>query len=74
MKSFNFTFGKGSEIKHLKSLIIIQKGIVKTHSRTLDLLKANYTDRDLKSLIEDDLKEAKAKLQSYKEDLKKLES
>ena len=67
-------FRDRSNIKHVKSLIDMQKEIIEVHESTLFLLKANYTDRALKSLIEDDLKEAKHKLESYQEDLKKLES
>lgn len=74
MKLFENLFKDNSKIKHLKSLIEMQKEIINVHESTLFLLKANYTDRALKSLIEEDLKEAKQVLQFYQEDLKKLES
>lgn len=74
MQFFKNLFRDKSNIKHVKSLIEMQKEIIEVHESTLFLLKSNYTDRALKSLVEEDLKEAKEKLESYQEDLKKLES
>jgi hypothetical protein len=74
MKFLKTLFRDRSNAKHVKNLIEVQKEIIKVHESTLFLLKSNYTDRHLKSLIEDDLKEAKQVLESYNEDLKKLES
>jgi len=74
MQLFKNLFKDNSKIKHLKSLIVIQKEILKTNESTLALLKSNYTDRDLKSLIENDIKDNKQVLESYQEALKKLES
>lgn len=74
MRLFKNLFKDNSKIKHLKSLIVMQKEIIEVHTNTLYILEKSGASIILKSLIQEYLKEAKQKLESYEEDLKKLES